>query len=527
MKICVVMIFSLLVANSSLLLFLFKVPGSLIIAPLLISASTFLLFFYYQAQLKQSKNAIKICSKITSGELNIEKEILEQNPLVKDYLNNIRLFYRNTMKNSVEIADDLTSLHTVIGESNQTTDAISSNTQMIAEKISNQVYATEEVLTKVNNISEEIKTATSIAITTTEVAHEAEKAAEKGATEVTQIQNQMQAINQEMNQMETKLNSLSQMSTKIGEIIVGITSISDQTNLLALNAAIEAARAGEAGRGFAVVAEEIRKLANQSNLFAQEINTIITSIQKEIGENITSFNSIINCVMKEQGSIANTNTTLQEIKQKFIQNKNHIIELQEHLKEIEINSFSTVDLLSETKNAAAMNSHATEQVAAATEEQAASLQELSAIAEKVKGFAEQVLQETSKQVMERIMYQKATCIRDAINHNTSTDLNKLLGELSRQYEINDISISNEAGIFVYSNNPNLIKANINIYDICKQYHNLDLNKHFKIDKKPYHSPALTLSIEDNMLKKYLMIYNKDRIIQLCLSYDKLMQSLSA
>jgi methyl-accepting chemotaxis protein len=37
---------------------------------------------------------------------------------------------------------------------------------------------------------------------------------------------------------------------------------------LALNAAIEAARAREQGRGFAVVAEEVRKLAEQSEMAA-------------------------------------------------------------------------------------------------------------------------------------------------------------------------------------------------------------------------------------------------------------------
>lgn len=90
---------------------------------------------------------------------------------------------------------------------------------------------------------------------------------------------EIRASGEKAKDASTNVRDMSSGVEEIVGFVTTITSIADQTNLLALNAAIEAARAGEAGRGFAVVAEEVRKLAEESNVAARQISDLIGNLK--------------------------------------------------------------------------------------------------------------------------------------------------------------------------------------------------------------------------------------------------------
>jgi methyl-accepting chemotaxis protein len=183
-------------------------------------------------------------------------------------------------------------LRAIMGDVRMTADALASaseevaaSAQALSQNASEQAANVEETSASVEEIAATVAQNSENARVTDSMASQSSKDAVEGGEAV-----------------RSMVNAMRQIAGKIGII----DDIAYQTNLLALNAAIEAARAGDHGKGFAVVAAEVRKLAERSQVAAQEIGSVA-------GESVTLAERAGQLLDQMVPSIRKTADLVQEI----------------------------------------------------------------------------------------------------------------------------------------------------------------------------------------------------------------------
>ncbi len=117
----------------------------------------------------------------------------------------------------------------------------------------------------------------------------------------------------QMENSAEKMADLQQKAHQIDKISTTIEEITAQINILSLNASIEASRAGEQGKGFSAVAGEIRRLAEDTRGFTDNIGLLIKEIQESIQTMVDFSNQAVQLVRNISGSVNKQTESTEEI----------------------------------------------------------------------------------------------------------------------------------------------------------------------------------------------------------------------
>jgi methyl-accepting chemotaxis protein len=208
-----------------------------------------------------------------------------------------------------------------------------------------------------------------------------------------EISNKTKSSTDEVDVLVRDMYENTMQISAISDTLAGITA---QTNLLSLNASIESARAGEAGKGFAVVADEIRKLADQSKTFTEEIKDIIVNIQNKSAVAADAIKSTKVVVDEQDVAVGKTKEIFGEILNSI---ENMLLKVEEIRSSINITNQSKTSLVMAMENISAISEEtasASEEVTASTEEITASMEEFTRYSAELKNLASQLEAEVGK-----------------------------------------------------------------------------------------------------------------------------------
>ncbi|UOF91181.1 methyl-accepting chemotaxis protein [Fodinisporobacter ferrooxydans] len=370
--------------------------NTIVVTLLFMVLAILLVYFITNSTSKAIKQIVRICEKVTEGDLTEIIPVKRQDEIGRlahrfnQMIESLRLVLAQVDEAAGQLASSSEELTASAEQTSRATEHIATTMQELAAGSDQQASHSNEgsiIITQmygnVVHISENAQNVTSSA-------NHASEVTQKGNRAIQTANNQMNAINKKVGETAEVVRTLGEYTQQIDKIVEVITGIASQTNLLALNAAIEAARAGEQGRGFAVVADEVRKLAEQSAHSAGQISDFIKKIQAESTNAIQAMDESIHAVTGGIAVVNEAETSFREIQEAIGHVTAQVEEITTAVEMITTSTEGVVHKIVAISELAETGANGVQTVSAASQEQLASMEEITASSDHLSKMAEEL-----------------------------------------------------------------------------------------------------------------------------------------